>query len=181
MCHKCRRHEAHSVSVQCLHGWSLIIILGHPQRSPEAAGVSLWCHAPLWFPIVPPPDACKVYKGHFHGHLWLLCPVSRDNGPILMSQVSPSDPNTGLKAVSPLSLTNSLDLPLYSFCLRATSLQIRCLVTVPGAAWPNYCSLCPILVLIRSWSDTSRQMTNKQPDALRVEIYWYWLSWLIKI
>ena len=173
--------EAHSVSVQCLPGWSLIIKPGHHCRGS-------WCQSLMsrLTHCSSPSAACKVYKGHFHGHLWPLCPVIRDNGP--MSQVSPipslvsSDPQTGLKAVSPLSLTNSLDLPLYSFCLRATSLQIRCLVTGPGAAWPNYCSLWPILVLIRSSSDTSRQWpTNTRPDALRVEIYWYWLSWLIKI
>ena len=183
--------EAHSVSVQCLHGWSLIIKpnLVITAESPEAPGVRLWCHAPLWSPIVPHPQPpvkcikaifmvicgpCARLAGTMAPSWCLRCPPS----PSLVS----SDPQTGLKAVSPLSLTNSLDLPLYSFCLRATSLQIRCLVTEPGAAWPNYCSLWPILVLIRSWSDTSRQMTNKhRPDALRVEIYWYWLSWLIKI
>ena len=86
--------------------------------------------------------------------------------------------------LSLLSLTNSLVLTLYSFWLRATSPQIWCLVTVPGAAWPNYCSLWPILVLPppASWSDIrSSTPRHKHTDTLRADIYWYWLSWLIKI
>ena len=136
MCHKCRGHGG--TLRQCpVSPW---VIPHHKTWSSLQrllVSVSDVTPHPL-FLTSSPSAACKVYKGHFHGHLWPLCPVIRDNGS--MSQVSPipslvsSDPQTGLKAVSPLSLTNSLDLPLYSFCLRATSLQIRCLVTEPGAA-----------------------------------------------
>lgn len=57
------------------------VIPRHQTWSSTEVSRGCWCQslmsrsALMAHAIVPPPDACKVYKGHFHGHLWPLCPV----------------------------------------------------------------------------------------------------------